>query len=360
MHALLLLTVANIKSFTRDRAALFWTLAFPLIFVFLFGSIFSGGSNEQSIGFADEDRSAHSAELKTILETQPNIKLVEATEDELVAQMKDGQLAAVLVVPSGYGATIDSKAGTATITVYTDPSQAAAQAATFQLVGGALAAVNQAASGQPPAVTFAPQAVQTQDLSFISYLVPSILGMSLMQLGVFAAIPLVADRQKLILKRLQATPLRRWQLVGSNVLMRLLIAIVQTAIIVGVGSAVFNVQVAGSWLLIGAFVLLGSLTFIALGYVIASFASSEEAANGMTSVVQFPLMFLSGTFFPIDAMPDALRTVARAMPLTYLGDALRQVMVNGTPFSPLWICFAVLVGWLVVCFGIAARFFRWQ
>jgi ABC-2 type transport system permease protein len=80
----------------------------------------------------------------------------------------------------------------------------------------------------------------------------------------------------------------------------------------------------------------------------------------MTSVVQFPLMFLSGTFFPIDAMPDALQTVARAMPLTYLGDALRQVMVDGTPFSPLWICAAVLVGWLVVCFGIAARFFRWQ
>ena len=200
----------------------------------------------------------------------------------------------------------------------------------------------------------------TQDLTFISYLVPSILGMSLMQLGVFAAVPLVADRQKLILKRLQATPLRRWQLVGSNVLMRLLIAIVQTTIIVGVGSLVFHVQVAGNWLLIGGFVLLGSLAFIALGYVIASFATSEESANGMTSVVQFPLMFLSGTFFPIDAMPDALRAVARAMPLTYLGDALRQVMVGGTPFSPLWLCFAVLVGWLVVCFGIAARFFRWQ
>jgi len=360
MRALLLLTVANIKSFTRDRAALFWTLAFPLIFVFLFGSIFSGGNRQQSIGFADADRSVHSAELKAIFESQPNTKLVEGSEDELVAQMKDGQLAAVLVVPSGYGSTIDSKTGPATVAVYTDPSQAAAQAATYQLVGGVLAAVNQAASGQPPAVTFTPRAVQTQDLSFISYLVPSILGMSLMQLGVFAAVPLVADRQKLILKRLQATPLRRWQLVGSNVLMRLLIAIVQTVIIVGVGSLVFNVQVAGNWLLIGGLVLLGSLTFIALGYVIASFASTEEAANGMTSVVQFPLMFLSGTFFPIDAMPDALRTVARAMPLTYLGDALRQVMVGGTPFSPLWVCFVVLVGWLVVCFGIAARFFRWQ
>jgi ABC-2 type transport system permease protein len=197
-------------------------------------------------------------------------------------------------------------------------------------------------------------------LTFISYLGPSILGMAIMQLGIFSAIPLVADREKLILKRLNATPLRRWQLVGSNVLMRLLIAIGQTVIIVGVGAQLYGVQVAGNPLLVGALVILGSMTFIALGYVIASFAPTEDAANGMTSVVQFPLMFLSGTFFPIDTMPDYLKVVARVMPLTYLGDALRQVMVHGTPFAPLWVCIAVLAGFLVVCFGIAARFFRWQ
>jgi ABC-2 type transport system permease protein len=244
--------------------------------------------------------------------------------------------------------------------VYTDPSQSQADASTRQLVGFVLSSVNQAATGQPPAVVPSFQQIQTNDLTFISYLVPSILGMSLMQLGVFSAVPLVADREKLILKRLQATPLRRWQLVGSNVLMRLLIAVFQTVIIVGVGSAAYHVEIAGSWLLIGGLILLGSLAFIALGYVIASFAKTEEAANGMTSVVQFPLMFLSGTFFPIDAMPDFLKTVARALPLTYLGDGLRQVMVDGTPFAPLWVCFAFLAVWLVVCFGIAARFFRWQ
>jgi ABC-2 type transport system permease protein len=360
MRPLLLLTVANIKSFTRDRAALFWTLAFPLIFVFLFGSIFSGGTSVRTIGFADVDASTASAQLKGAFAAVPNVKLVDGTEDELLGKMRAGELSAVIVVPKGFAESVAAKGAPATVAVYTDPTQQAADGSTRQLVGFVLSGVNQALSGQQPAVVPGFQAVQTNDLTFISYLVPSILGMSLMQLGVFSAIPLVADREKLILKRLQATPLRRWQLVGSNVLMRLLIAIFQTAIIVGVGSAVFDVQVAGSWALIGAFVLLGSLTFIALGYVIASFAKTEESANGMTSVVQFPLMFLSGTFFPIDAMPDALRTVARAMPLTYLGDALRQVMVAGTPFSPLWICFVVLVGWLVVCFGIAARFFRWQ
>jgi ABC-2 type transport system permease protein len=360
VNALLLLTVANIRSFTRDRAALFWTLAFPLIFVILFGSIFSGGSRQWTIGFADLDRTPASAAFKAAFAAIPDVRLVDGSETDLLARMKKGEVSPVIVVPAGYAETVAAKRAPAAVTVYTDPTQSAADAQTRQLVGFVLSAVNQAATGQSAAVEPTFQAVQTNDLTFISYLVPSILGMSLMQLGVFAAIPLVADRQKLILKRLQATPLRRWQLVGSNVLMRLLIAIVQTVIIVGVGSSFFHVQIAGSWLLIGALILLGSLTFIALGYVIASFASTEDAANGMTSAVQFPLMFLSGTFFPIDAMPDALRTVARALPLTYLGDALRQVMVDGTPFSPLWVCFAVLIAWLVVCFGIAARFFRWQ
>ncbi len=360
MNALLLLTVANIKSFTRDRAALFWTLAFPLIFVILFGLIFSGGNNERSIGFADLDGTATSGTLATAFGSVSGVKLVDGSEADLVAQMKKGDISAVIVVPRGYADAVAAKGGPTDLTVYTDPTQSAADGATRQLVGFVLSIVNQQATGQPPAVEPAFKPIQTNDLTFISYLVPSILGMSLMQLGVFAAIPLVADRQKLILKRLQATPLRRWQLVGSNVLMRLLIAVVQTAIIVGVGSAAFHVQIAGSWLLIGSLILLGSLGFIALGYVIASFAATEDAANGMTSAVQFPLMFLSGTFFPIAAMPDALKTVARVMPLTYLSDGLRQTMVDGTPFAPLWVCFLVLAVWLVICFGIAARSFKWQ
>jgi ABC-2 type transport system permease protein len=72
------------------------------------------------------------------------------------------------------------------------------------------------------------------------------------------------------------------------------------------------------------------------------------------------MMFLSGTFFPIDEMPEVLQGIARAIPLTYLSDALRQVMVGGAAFAPLWLCVAVLVGWLVVCFGVAAAKFRWQ
>ncbi len=214
--------------------------------------------------------------------------------------------------------------------------------------------------GQPPLVVPDPQTIATENLNFISYFVPSMLGLSVMQVGIFAAIPLVADREKLILKRLAATPLRRWQLVGSNVLMRLLIAFTQAVIIVAVGALVFDVKISGSIALTAVFVVLGSLAFLSLGYVVASFAKTEDSANGMTSVIQFPMMFLSGTFFPIDQMPDVLQTVARAIPLTYLSDALRQVMVGGAPFAPLWLCAAVLLVWLAVGYAIASMKFRWQ
>jgi ABC-2 type transport system permease protein len=366
MSALLQLTLANIKSFLRDRAGLFWTLAFPLIFIVLFGSIFSGGGDgKRTIAWSDQDGSSRSSELRAAFAAQPNIELVDGTEDESLERMRSGEASAVVVIPAGYGDRVQAGAAgpggpPASIAVYTDPSQSAASGATFQVVGAVLGEVNLAVAGRGPAVVPEPRTIQTQDLGFVSYIVPSILGMALMQLGVFSAIPLVADREKLILKRLSATPLRRWQLVGSNVLMRLLIAIAQAVIIIGVGSTLYGVEMVGSFAALATFVVIGALSFIALGYVIASFAATEEAANGMTSVVQFPLMFLSGTFFPIDQMPEFLRTVARALPLTYLSDALRQVMVDGTPFAPLWVCFAVLAAFLVVCFGIAARYFRWQ
>ncbi|HEX7473896.1 MAG TPA: ABC transporter permease [Candidatus Limnocylindrales bacterium] len=361
MQALLSLTVANIKSFVRDRQALFWTLAFPLIFIFLFGAIFSGGSNKTKIGWADADGTPASAALHQVFQAVPVVELVEGTKDELLAKFQHGDVAGLVVVDPGYGAAVAAaqagQGAPAQVAVYTDPSQSTSAGAVIGLVSGVLAQAN--LGNRPPSIVPTLLNLKTQDLNAVSYLVPSILGMSLMQLGIFSAIPLVGDRQKLILKRLSATPLRRWQLIGSNIIMRLIVGIAQTIIIVGIGALVFNVKITGSLFAVAGLALLGAVTFISLGYVVASFAKTEDSANGMVSAIQFPLMFLSGTFFPIDVMPSALQGVARFLPLTYLSDAMRQVMVNGAAFAPLAVCVAVLAGWAVVCFGISARFFKW-
>jgi len=362
MNALMALTVANIRSYLRDRAAVFWTLAFPLVFIVMFGLIFQGGGSSLDIAWVDADGSPASTELRAAFAGQTGVSLADTTEADGLSQMKVGSVDTIIVVPAGYGAALEAagagSSAPAPLDVYTDASQAQLAGAVYQVVGNVLGVVN--LDGRAPLVVPTGKTVQTDNLNAISYFVPSMLGLSVMQVGIFAAIPLVADREKLILKRLAATPLKRWQLVGSNVLMRLLIAIAQAVIIIAVGTLAFGVEITGSLLLVGGFVVLGAITFLALGYLVASFAGTEDAANGMTSMIQFPMMFLSGAFFPIDQMPDVMRTIARVIPLTYLADALRQVMVGGAAFAPLWLCFAVLAGWLVVCFGIAARKFAWQ
>lgn len=369
MHALVTLTRANIRSFIRQRAALFWTLAFPLIFIVLFGSIFSGsGDLNYRVGWVDQDGTPASQQLRSAFDGVAAFTLSGGDLDTELAAMRSGDLRAVIVVPSGFGGAVPiagsggatATTATATLTLYTDPSQQTTSQVIQQVVGQVVGGINQSLSGRPPALALATQSVQSEQLRYIDYFVPSILAMALMQLGIFAAVPLVQQREKLILKRLSATPLRRSTLVGSNILMRVLIAIAQAVLIVGVGQALFGVQLVGNLAAAAALVVLGALTFTSIGYVIASFAKTEETANAVTSVVQFPLMFLSGIFFPLDQMPDWLRTVATAMPLTYLGDALRQTMVGGTPFAPIGVSVLILVGWLVVCFGISARFLRWQ
>jgi len=366
MRGLASLSRANLKSFIRDRSALFWMLAFPILFVVLFGTIFSGGgSPNYDLGWVDQDGSAGSAQIRATFERTGLVTLHDGTLEAERTAMQQGDVDGIVVVPSGVGAAIVANqggqpAGPVSLIVYTDPSRANTAQAVGQLANAVAMGTNVLLSGRPPVVGVDLQSLQTEQLSNVSYFVPSILAMALMQLGVFAAIPLVQQREKLILKRLNATPLPRWTLVASNIAVRLVIAAAQTALIVAIGVLALGVEVVGSWALIAAVVLLGALAFVSIGYVIASFARTEEAANGMTSVVQFPLMFLSGIFFPLEIMPDWLRSVATVMPLTYLGDALRQTMVGGAPFVPLGVDLLVLGGWLVVCLGIAARYFRWQ
>lgn len=368
MRAFVPLTIANVKSFVRDRAAIFWTFAFPIIFVILFGSIFSGeGSTTYQFGWVDQDGTAGSARLRSAFAQVPLLELEDGDEAGSLAKMQDGDLDAVLVVPRGVeavlaaGATGTAQPGqAASVKVYVDPSRSTASQTIQQVVGQIVASVNQALTGRPPVLAVETATLQTQNLSSAAYFVPSILAMALMQLGVFSAIPLVSQREKLILKRLGATPLRRWTLVGSNVAMRLLIAVVQAVLILGIGAVLFGVTIVGNLAVMAGIVLLGAITFIAMGYVIASYAKTEDSANALTSIVQFPLMFLSGIFFPIEIMPDFLKPVATVMPLTYLGDALRQVMVGGAPFAPLGVDVLVLAAWLVGSLAISARFFRWQ
>jgi ABC-2 type transport system permease protein len=360
MNTLMRLTVANIRSLVRDRAALFWTFFFPVMFVFLFGWIFGGsGDSKVTIGFVDQDNTPVSMGFQQAF-SQVNLLTIQTGSLEAEeAAMQHGDISAIVVVPSGTGAAVAARTPIS-IQLYVDPSQSQVSQVVTQIADQIVAASNLQIAGGSAVVGIQQETLQSSNISTVAYLVPSILAMALMQLGVFAAIPLVQQREKGILKRIGATPLARWKLVGSNVLMRLMVAIVDAVVILGIGLVFFNVQIVGSLLAAAGLVLLGAGAFLAIGFALASFLKTEEQATGVVQVVQMPMMFLSGIFFSFDFLPGFLQTVARLMPLTYLGDALRQVMVNGTQVAPLSVDVAILTCWLVVCLGIAARSFRWE
>lgn len=366
MRTLRLLTIANIKSLTRDRAALFWTFFFPIMFVLLFGVLFSpnNSGNNVSIGYVDLDNSPASAGLKSAFQSVPFFNLQTGSLDDEKAAMKNGDVSAVVVVPQGLqSAVAQAKSGQkadVSLQLYTDPAQSQTSQVVTSAVSQVANAFNLQVQGAGSILGIQSLTLSSNNISTVSYLVPSILAMALMQLGVFAAIPLVQQREKGILKRIGATPLPRWQLVVSNILLRLLVAVVDTVLILGVGVMVFNIQIVGSLAAGLGFVLLGAGAFLALGFMMASFLKTEEQANGVVQVVQMPMMFLSGIFFPFNFMPEFLRTISRLLPLTYLGDGLRQSMVNGTAVAPIGVDVAILVGWLVVCLAIATRSFRWE
>jgi ABC-2 type transport system permease protein len=359
MRGFLPLTIANIKSFYRNRAALFWTLAFPVIFIVLFGSIFSGGNQTFPLALVDEDRSEVSAQLVAGFDNVSILEAEQVDRAEALAHMQSGEFAGVLIIPAGAGTSL-AGGQQVNLTLITDPSRQTATSALQQVVAQVVASMNLRLTNAPTLLTVQPQTMQTQNISDAAYFVPSILAMALMQLGVFASIPLVSQREKQILKRLAATPLSRVTFVASNVVMRLIIAALQTVLIVGIGAWLFGVTIVGNLLVVVGFIALGALTFLAIGYIIAAWARTEETANAGTSIIQFPLMFLSGIFFPISFMPEWLQPVAAAMPLTYLADALRQTMVGGAAYASLGVDALVLGVWMIVCFLIAARFFRWQ
>jgi ABC-2 type transport system permease protein len=355
------LYLSNLKEFSRNRFAMFWTIAFPVFFMLLFGVIFSGGGDTSyAIGVADEDPGRIGSALTQAFQSVEILKVTEGPRDDLLAQLKHGDLNAVVVVPEG--TTAAALAGkTADIQLHYDPSNQVASQILLTIVEKVLGGVEQGLAGRAALFAVRTVTITASSLRTIDFLVPGILAMAIMQLGIFAtAPPLVQLREQQVLRRLGATPLSRTMLLAAQVCLRITIGLVQTGLIILVGALVFRVQIVGNLLLLAVIVVLGALSFVCLGYFMSTWGKTQEGVNGASQFINFPMMFLSGLFFPVDSMPHWIRPVVDAMPLTYLADALRQTMVGAAPLHPLGFDLLILTVWLVICAFLAVKFFRWE
>lgn len=360
MNAFQKLVASEIKQFVRERSALFWTFAFPVFFILIFGAIFSGeGDVTFHVGLVVQDDSPAAQGLSTALEQVPAFELHIGEQDAELQALEEGDRRAVIIIPRDFGLTV-SQGGEGSVDVYYDPTQTSSAQVVLPIIRRVVDEFDRMLGGAPSLIELNEETLQTHNLRSIDYLVPGILAMALMQLGIFAAVPLVVQRENRVLKRLGATPLRRSTMVISIVAFRLLVAVGQAAVIIFVARLVFHVPMMGSWLFLAGMIMLGTLTFLAMGYMLSSFTKTQETVMPVLMAVQFPMMFLSGIFFPVEFMPDFMRPILTAMPLTYLGDSLRQIMVESSALHSHLINIAVLGSWFVVCLIVAVRFFRWE
>ncbi len=221
-------------------------------------------------------------------------------------------------------------------------------------------AIDQQLGGYTPLIGMQQTSVQSHELRYIDFLLPGILGMTLMFIGVQGGLPVIQQRQAHIIKRLGSTPLRRSMLVLGDVVFRMIVILASAALIILVGRLVFDVRMVGNWLSLCGIILLGSLVFVSLGYLIAALVKTQESAIPVVQIVNLPMMILSGTFFSVANMPAFIEPLVKILPLTYLNDALRQIMVAGTPLHSMTTDIAVLAAWAIACLGVTIRFFQWD
>ncbi len=364
------LTIAGLKSFVRDRAGLFWSLFFPLFLVVIFGAIFGKAGEEGSVKVpigvvAPANLPPDVAWVPEILRTKVSaLEASSGTVEHELAKLRAGKRRAVVVFPADFADTIHA-GRQADIRIYADQSQPQMAGVAVSIIRNVLAAADKGLSASPTLLNPIEEKVEQpgeprRKQRGIDFILPGILAMTIMQLGLFTAIPLVTMRERGILKRLRATPLTRPAFVGSQVTQRLLIALVQTTLLVGLASMLYGFRVAGSWFSVFGIVAIGTLMFIALGAILSGIAKTQESCVALVQVVNMPMMFLSGIFFPLELIPNYLRPVTAAIPTTYLCDALRQVTLAAPAAHPIALDVAIVAVWLVGGLIVAARFFRWD
>ena len=338
-HPLVQLVLVRFREFRREPEALFWVFIFPILLA-------------AGLGLAFRNR-------------PPDVLKIAASTPELMHSLQQEKLLDVAVLPGAAGPDA-LRTGKVALLVEPGPSGTVVyryddtnpEGRTARMLADR--AIERAAGRIDP-VASSDQFMREAGSRYIDFLIPGLLGMNLMGSAIWGmGFAIVDARRKKLLKRLIATPMPRHYYLMSFLLSRMLLLIIEVGAVLGFGILVFGVPLRGPLLDLMVLCVLGSLSFCALGLLIASRAQTIEAASGLMNLVMMPMWIVSGVFFSAQRFPAMLQPVIKALPLTATIDALRANMLQGLGLGQLAGQLAILSAWLVVCFTVALRLFRWR
>ncbi|HET9017797.1 MAG TPA: ABC transporter permease [Thermomicrobiaceae bacterium] len=355
MKALRYMVLANLRMTLRNRSALFWLLAFPVIFIVLFGYLFSGGNLDVNVGVVGAGSSALTTQVTGEMKQVSGFTVTTGTRAAELSALQQGNRDVVVVFGPG------AQPGTTSAQIYYDQSNPQTSQVAVAAIRQFFDQANQAITKAATPIVATVQGVNTQHTSYIDFLVPGILAMSIMNNGMIGlSSSFVTYRERGILRRIRATPFPLWMFIVARVLTQVLIAVLQSVILLAVATGLFHVKISGDVASLVAMIALGSLAFLSIGFLISGLARNTEVADSLSNALAFPMMFLGGVFFPLDAAPAWMRPITDAIPLTYFANGLRDIMIHGATLFGVWSDALVMLGTAAIALVLAVRFFRWE
>lgn len=355
----------NTKRFFRDKLAIFFSIIFPLIFLFVFGGLNSNNSSVSfNVALINESQSSFSKDFVKQSQEGDILKVNQdiTTLEEAKEKMSRSELDATIILPKEFGEVQQGQAfpsGKAQV-IYTQNNQQSGTALTSILESQFNAINNDLVPTQTP-FTVAGEQLNERSLSAFDYTFAGLLGFAIIGMGIFGPINVFPELKKMgILRRLSTTPLRVWQYFVSTMIGQAIIGLVSLAIMFIVAILVFNLQVVGNWFELIAFLVLGIMMILGIGLALGGWAKNERQVAPLANIIVFPMMFLSGTFFPRFLMPEWLQGITTFLPLTPVIDGIRLIATEGAGLIDILPQIGLVAAWLVVIYIIAFKVFRWE
>ena len=358
--------VATARMFFRNKGGVFWTLAFPVFLIFIFGAIFanSGAASNYTIyvqdntAIIDGQNSIGYQQVIMPLQSTGVVTVVNVSiHQDLDQYIKNNSVSNVLVIPANFSlAPVPGSTGQVLLKV--DPTSGSARV--VQSIVSSLAdATNLHLANGTRVMTVASGEINQKGLSYIDFFLPGIMGMTIMTTCTLYMQGVQSRfRSTGLFRKLATTPLTRMEWLLSHILWYIVVCFMSIAAIMIVGMLAFNVHMTLTIEAV-ALIVVGAAMFTGLGMLLSRFAKDEETANAAASAVTFPMMFLSGSFFPLEQMPSYLQTFSKVLPLTYLNNGLRDTMIYANSNSALG-NLAVICVIAVVFMVLGAYLSKWK
>lgn len=355
------------KQYMRSKIGLFFAIIFPILLILVFGAIFmGGGSSKVNLPIQNLDQGSFGQTFIDAMNNTNAFNIIKIPANESIDQyIKNNSLTVAVFIPGNFTHDIGvhlafpATPGFVNLTVYGDPSKT-----TYSMVLGAAGEIakgmNFGLTGTNPVIGTDGKAIgTTQKFNYMDFYLPGIIGMTVMTNALFAMTSNCAEyRQRNYFKLLATTNIKKWEWLVSKFIFYTILLSFALVLTYFVGRLAFNMQ---SVLTPMAFVLIaaGAFTFTSMGMLLGVFIKDPEGAVAVANAVGFPMMFLSGSFFPLEIMPNYLQAIAGVLPLTYLNNGLRDTMVYFNDISAL-----VNLGVVFVCgmifFVLASRLMSWK